>query len=82
MGGIIGATPGVFLLRKCFRLSTIIALGGVVNVLSYILFSMSPRLGLPHNIGLIWAGMTLNGLAFSLLYSPILPYLVDYFGRR
>lgn len=82
LGGIIGATPGVYLLRKCFRLSSIIVLGSVLNFISYVLFSMSPRLGLPHNLALIWSGITINGFAFSLLYSPILPYLVDYYERN
>ena len=54
----------------------------MVNILAYLLFSMSPRLGLPHNLALIWCGVTLNGFAFSILYTPILPYVIDYYTRH
>ena len=82
VAGILTATPGVFLLRKCFRLSSIIAFGAVLNLIASTLLSMSPRLGLPHSLSLVWIGFTLNGAAASLLYSPILPYLIDYYGRH
>lgn len=82
VAGILSATPGVFLLRKCFRLTSIIALGSVLNLIACVLFSMSPRLGLPHTLSLIWIGITLNGFAASLLYAPILPYLIDYYSRH
>lgn len=82
IGGIIGNTPVVFLLRKCFRLSSIISLGSILHLLSYVLFSMSARLGMPHNLGFIWSGMVMNGFGFSVLFTPILPYILDYFGRN
>lgn len=43
---------------------------------------MSPRLGLPHDLALIWSGVTLNGLAFSIIYTPILPFVIDYYTRH
>lgn len=82
VGGIFGATPGVFLLRKCCRLTTIIAFGSFLNISAYVLFSMTPRLGLPHDLALIWTGVTLNGFAFSILYTPILPFVIDYYSRH
>ena len=43
---------------------------------------MTPRLGLPHDLALIWTGVTLNGFAFSILYTPILPFVIDYYSRH
>ena len=65
------------LLRKCLPLSTILAIGNAINLLSYVLLGMSPTLGLPQRLPVLWSGLILNGLAYSLMYAPVLPYLVD-----
>lgn len=80
--GILAATPGVFLLRRCMRLSSIVALGHLCALLSYILLSLSPTLSIPHHIGCIWGGIILNGASYSLVYCPISPYLIDYYERH
>lgn len=64
------------------RHSSIIALGNVFALLSLILMSLSPTLGIPHKVGCIWGGILLNGIAYSLIYSPIVPYLIDYYERH
>ena len=79
---MLATTPGLFLLRRCMRFSTIIALGNIIALLSHILMSLSPTLGIPHSIAYVWIGIVLNGLSYSLIYFPIVPHLMDYYERN
>ena len=80
--GMLAATPGVFLLRRCMRFSSIIALGNIIALISHVLMSLSPMIGIPHSIGFVWIGIMLNGLSYSLTHSPLVPYLIDFYERH
>ena len=48
LASALGATPGIFILRQCLKLSTIILLGGFLAVIGNSLMGFCPLFAIPH----------------------------------
>ena len=78
----VSASPGIFLLRKCLNLSTIMLLGAILAVAGNSLMGLCPLFGIPHKLEFIWIGIVLLGLSLSLLNAPFIPYIVGYYEEH
>ena len=51
-----------------------VVLGAIGNSLS----GFCPLFKIPHELEFIWIGITLLGMAVSLINVPFMPYIIDY----
>lgn len=82
LASAVTATPGIYILRKCLRLNTIMILGALLAVAGNSLMGFCPLFGIPHKLEFIWLGIALLGPSLSLLNVPFMPYIVGYYEEH
>lgn len=55
-----------------------VVLGAIGNSLS----GFCPLFKIPHELEFIWIGITLLGMAVSLINVPFMPYIIDYYEEH